>query len=299
MSEQERLLRAEVLLLVSIAEASEDPFPKGLGTPHTMEAVGGWTGISRRRGELEGALGAAQATRVLSDGSVEPLRELARGFDRPAVWPDVSSERRAELDGLLDRLAAESAAGNVDESDATVLFFQALDTADFLGLVDSDQRSHWERHFRGLQRYDFGAESEHRDRESEPLVGLKAVLAGPAARGGQRLVSVECYDGGLALRYESTVELPAGLRDSSELEVDRHFQGNELDPDVEVTDDVGTSYWGRGAGASSDIEAGRYISKWTTTFTPGVPAQARTLTVRVGDERFDFDVTGVAGRQAV
>jgi hypothetical protein len=45
MSEQERLLRAEVLLLVSIAEASEDPFPKSLGTPQTMEAVGGLTGI--------------------------------------------------------------------------------------------------------------------------------------------------------------------------------------------------------------------------------------------------------------
>src|SRR5687768_11534052 len=149
MSEQERLLRAEVLLLVSIAEASEDPFPKGLGTPQTMEAVGGWTGSSRRRGELEGALGAAQAARVLSDGSAERLRELAREFDRPAVWPDGSSERRAELDGLLDRAAAESAAGNVEEaSDATVLFFQALETADFLGLVESDQRSHWERHFR-------------------------------------------------------------------------------------------------------------------------------------------------------
>jgi hypothetical protein len=300
MSEQERLLRAEVLLLVSIAEASEDPFPKGLGTPETIVAEGGGTEISRRRGELEGALGAAQAARVLSDGSAERLRELARGFDRPAVWPDVSSERRAELDALLDRLAAESAAGNVEEaSDSIVLFCQALDTADFLGLVDSDQRSHWERQFRDLQRYDFGPESEHRDRGSEPLVGLKAVLAGPVARGGQRLVSVECYDGGLALRGESAVELPAGLRDSSEFEVDRHFQGNELDPDVEVTDDVGTSYCGRGSGGSSDIEAGRYISKWTTTFTPGVPAQARTLTVRVGDERFDFDVTGVAGRPAV
>jgi hypothetical protein len=49
---------------------------------------------------------------------------------------------------------------------------------------------------------------------------------------------------------------------------------------VEVTDDVGTSYRGHGFGASSDIEAGRYISKWTTTFTPGMPAQAQTLTVR-------------------
>jgi hypothetical protein len=101
----------------------------------------------------------------------------------------VASERQAELDGLLDRLATESAAGNLDEaSDFTVLLFQALETADFLGLVDSDQRSHWERHFRDLQRYDFGSESEHRDHGSEPLVGLKAVLAGPVARNGQRLV---------------------------------------------------------------------------------------------------------------
>jgi hypothetical protein len=300
MSEQERLLRAEVLLLVSIAEASEDPFPKGLGTPHTIVAEGGGWGISTRRGELEGALGAAKAARVLSEGWAERLRELARGFDRPAVWPDVFFERRAELDRLLDRLAAESAGGEVDErSDAGVLFFQALDTVSFLGLVDGDQRSHWERHFSDLQEYDPGSESEHRDAGSEPLVGFKAVLAGPVARGGQRLVSVECYDGGLALRGESSVELPAGLRDSSFFEVDRHFHGSELDPEVEVTDDVGTSYWGRGSGASSDIEAGRYISKWTSTFTPGVPAQARTLTVRVGEERFDFDVTGVAGRRAV
>jgi hypothetical protein len=300
MSEQERLLRAEVLLLVGIAEASEDPFPKGLGTPHTIVAEGGGWGISTRRGELEGALGAALAAWVLSDVSAERLRELARGFDRPAVWPDVSSERRAELERLLDRLAAESAAGEVDEaSDPSVLFFQALETADFLGLVDSDQRSAWERHFQGHQEYDPGSESEHRDAGSEPLVGFKAVLAGPMARRGHRLVSVECYDGGLALRGESAVELPAGLRDSSLFDVDRHFHGSELDPAVEVTDDVGTSYQGWGGGASSDIEAGRYISKWTSTFTPGLPAQARTLTVRVGEERFGFDVTGVAGRRAV
>jgi hypothetical protein len=145
MSEKERQLRAEVLLLVSIAEASEDPFPKGLGTPHTIAAGGGGWGISRRRGELEGGLGAALAARVLSEGSAERLRELARGFDRPPVWPDVSSERRAELDRVLDRLAAEGAAGDVDQaSDPTVLFFQALETADFLGLVDSDQRGRWE-----------------------------------------------------------------------------------------------------------------------------------------------------------
>jgi hypothetical protein len=300
MSEQERQLRAEVLLLVSMAEASEDPFPKGLGTPHTIVAEGGGSGISMRRGELEGGLGAALAAGVLSEGSVEQLRELAREFDRPAVSPNVSSERRAELDRLLDRLAAESAAGDVDEaSDPTVLFFQALETADFLGLVDSDRRSRWERHFNALQGYDSGSESGHRDADSEPLVGLKAVLAGPVARNGQRLVSVECYDGGLALRGESAVELPAGLRDSSSFEVSRHFQRSELDPDVEVTDDVGTSYRGHGSGASSDIEAGRYVSKWTSTFTPGVPAQTRTLTVRVGEERFDFDVAGVAGRLAV
>jgi hypothetical protein len=300
MSEKERQLRAEVLLLVSIAEASEDPFPKGLGTPHTIAAGGGGWGISRRRGELEGGLGAALAARVLSEGSAERLRELARGFDRPPVWPDVSSERRAELDRVLDRLAAEGAAGDVDQaSDPTVLFFQALETADFLGLVDSDQRGRWERRFSDLQGYDSGSEAEHRDADSEPLVGLKAVLAGPVARNGQRLVSVECYDGGLALRGESAVELPSGLRDSSSFDVTRHFHGSELDPDVEVTDDVGTRYRGRGSGASSDIEAGRYTSKWTSTFTPGVPAQTRTLTVRVGGERFDFDVTGVAGRPAV
>jgi hypothetical protein len=300
MSEQERLLRAEVLLLVSIAEASQDPSPKGLGTPHMIAAAGAWTEISTRRAELEGGLGAALAARVLSERSAERLRELAQGFDRPAVWPEVSSERRGELDRLLDRLAAESAAGDVDEaSDPTVLFFQALETAAFLGLVDSDQRSHRERRFGDLQGHGSGSESEHRRADSEPLVGLRAVLAGPVARGGQRLVSVECYDGGLALRGESAVELPAGLRDSSPFEVHRHFHLSELDADVEVTDDVGTSYRGYGSGASPDVEAGRYISKWISTFTPGVPAPTRTLTVRVGEERFDFDVTGVAGRPAV
>jgi hypothetical protein len=212
----------------------------------------------------------------------------------------VSSERRAALDRLLDRLAPESPAGEVDEaSDPTVLFFNALETADYLGMVDSDQRSHWERRLSDLQRYHSGPECEHRDPDSEPLLGLRAVLAGPVERGGQRLVSVECYDGGLALRCESSVELPAGLRDSSSVEVDRHFHRRELDPEVEVTDDVGTSYAGHGGGGSRDVEAGRYVSKWTSTFTPGVPAQARTLTVGIGGERFDFDVTGVAARPAV
>jgi hypothetical protein len=186
----------------------------------------------------------------------------------------------ADPRGPSPRIAATIVCARIDllRRAAAVLFFQAHETAAFLGLVDGDQRRRWERHIGDLLGDDTRSEAERRDAGSEALAGLKAVLAGPVTRGGQRLVSVECYDGGLALRGESGVKLPAGLRDSSSFEVDRRFRGRELDPDVEVTDDVDTSYRGQGWGGSSDVEAGRYVSRWTSTFTPGVPAQTRTLT---------------------
>jgi hypothetical protein len=298
----ERRLRAEVLLLAAIVATQEEwadvrVLTDGLTEEHLMDSGEG--GVDQRWNEFEGALEAAMAAKILPEAQARWLRDLAEWFGDPPPTLDISREQRAELERLLEHLAEQTVAtGGTPEADrAHRRFDHALTAAWSLGALAPEQRDDWQRRLGVLH----GGQSEVHDGEasSEPLLGFKAVLAGPPERNGKQVVSVECYDGGLVVRCRVRYELPDHLRDAPDDEIFRRFGVPNDDVDPRVTDDTGTEYWSEGGGGSSDVEERFWISLWTWTYAPGVTARARTLTIQLGDERFDFDVADVLGRPSV
>jgi hypothetical protein len=302
MAERERRLRAEVLLLVGIAESQEEWSGIRVAPDGGLEeqVVAGGRGAAGERWALfDGALDAAVAAKLLPDTQAEWLQALAERFEEPASAPELSQEQRASLDRLLERLAEETVAGDGSGMDiyAHIRFHDAVSAAHSLGALDDDQVRGWERRLDVMHAYESEAGDHDDEDHSEPLLGFKAVLPGPQERNGKQVLSVECYDGGLVVRCRMRYEIEDGLRDASHWEISDRFRG--LDVDVAVTDDAGGKYFPGGGGGGSDIEEGFWISTWTWTITPGVTPAARTLTVHIGDERFEFDATGVAERPAI
>jgi hypothetical protein len=303
MADRERRLRAEVLLLVTLAESHADWSGFRVAPDGGFEErhiAGGGGGVSDDpRASFEGAFDAAVAAKLLAGGRAAWLRDLSDQFEEPPAAPELSPDQRAKLDGLLQRLAegTVAAGGSGADSHALVRFHEAVRAAGSLGALDADQLRDWDRRIDVLH----GFASEVRDvvdeERPEPLAGFKAVLAGPQERNGRQVISVECYDGGLVVRYRTRYEIEDGAGDASRNEISECFR--ELDVDVGVTDDAGGEYHGGSGGGGSDMEEGFWISTWTGTFTPGVTPATRTLTVHLGDERFEFDATGVAERPAV
>jgi hypothetical protein len=298
----ERRLRAEVSLLAAIVESQEEWAGMRLVTDgsfeeQVMDSEEG--GVDERRNQFEGALEAALAAGLLPEAQARWLRELAERFGDPPPALDIPPEKRAELDRLLERLAQETVAarGAREIGHAEIRFEHALAAAGSLGALDQEQRREWQRRIGVL----LGGESEADDDEdrSEPLLGFKAVLAGPKERNGREVTSVECYDGGLVVRCRVRYELPGRLRDASRDEIYRRYRAPDDDVDPRVTDDTGAQYFVGDGGGSSEVEEGFWISLWDWTVTPGVTATARTLTVQLEDERFDFDVAGVSERPSV
>jgi hypothetical protein len=302
MADPERRLRAEVLLLVSIAESQEEWSGVRVAPDGGLEEqlVAGGRGIAGERWALfEGALDGAVAAELLPDGQAEWLQALAERFEEPAAALELSRQQRASLDRLLERLAEETVAADGSGMDihAHIRFHDAVSAAHSLGALDDDQVRGWERRLDVLHGHESEPEDDDDEDHSEPLLGFKAVLAGPQERNGKQVTSVECYDGGLVVRCRTSYAIEDDLRDASHYEISERFRA--LDVDVAVTDDAGGEYDPGGGGGGSDIEEGLWISTWTWTFTPGVTPAARTLTVHLGDERFEFDATGVAERPAV
>jgi hypothetical protein len=225
-------LRAEVLLLVQLAEYNEV------------------------------ALAAAAEIGLLPAERVEWLAELERGFDEPEAPPPPAPERREAFERLLEDLGPD-------------LVFDARAVGASLGLVDE---------------YVLGYD------EGERLVGFKGAAPGPPERDGKRIISVECYDGGLLLRYEVAYELPDELRGEPDGEVHRHFLDLQLDDRAEIEDDLGTGYQPDGGGGSSGLENGLWVSSWRASYRTPMPPGARRLTVDISGTRFELDVTGIAER---
>jgi hypothetical protein len=298
----ERRLRAEAFLIAAIVGGQEEwadvrVVTDGLSEEHVMDSEEG--GLDQRWNEFEGALEAAMAAELLPEARAKWLADLAEWFGDPPATPDTSPEQRAELERLLERLAREAVAagGTSQAGPAHARLDHALETASSVGALDSEQRLDWERRIAVLH----GGESNAHDGEasSEPLLGFKAVLAGPRESNGKQVVSVECYDGGLVVRCRVRYELPGHLRDAPEHEIFRRFREPDHDVDPRVTDDTGAEYMTQGGGGGGDVDEGFWISLWTWTVTPGVTATARRLTVQLEDERFDFDVAGVSERPSV
>jgi hypothetical protein len=293
-------LRAEVLLLVAIVESQEEwagmrLVVDGSLEEQVMDSEEG--GVDERRDQFEGALDAALAAELLPEAQAKWLQELAEQFGDPPATPDISPEQQAELERLLERLAQDAVADGRASVRAHMLFEHAIEVAGSLGALDQEQRRDWQRRIAVLH----GGESEPHDDEgrSEPLFGFKAVLAGPKERNGKEVTSIECYDGGLVVRCRVSYELPGRLRDASRDEIFGRFRPPDRDVDPRVTDDTGAEYLNTGGGGGGDFDEGFWISLWNWTVTPGVTATARTLTVQLEDEQFDFDVTGVSERPSV
>jgi hypothetical protein len=115
----------------------------------------------------------------------------------------------------------------------------------------------------------------HRRRSLRGLE-LRAVLIAPpeAADGTTRLQSVELYEDGLIVRW---VALDYNYENA-------HAGGDVLDPDIRVTDDVGTEYEWVGGSASANMVGCRGESE----FMPATPSEATALTVAAGEWRNRF-----------
>lgn len=285
----ERSLRAEVLLLVRVAEAHEDWFEEEARTS---------------RNELEGALAAAEAAELLTAERVARLRDLANGVDDEVAGVQLTAEQLASAEALLDELVRDAAADAMspDATHARVRFNDALQTLTQLGGLDAAAERRWQRR---LANPDLDPEDDEDDwedaEESEPLLQLKAVLPGPPARSGARVTVVECYDGGVFVRWERAREIPKALRDAPHEEVrdyfyERHVTGNDSPA---VSDDAGTEYRSQGGGGGIGVRGGRWVTDQAWTFTPGVPPAATKLTVHLAGEDFEFDVSGVAERPGI
>jgi hypothetical protein len=232
MTDLDQQLRAEVLLLVQLAERNEI------------------------------ALAAAAEIGLLPPDRVDWLAELERGYDEPEAPPPLPSERRESFERLLEDLGPD-------------LVYDARAVGVSLALVDDYVLS-----------YD----------EGESLVGFKGAVPGPPERDGKRVISVECYDGGVLVRYEVAHEVPDELRGEPEGEVHRHFLDLQLGERAEIEDDLGTGYEPEGGGGSTGLEDGRWVSTFRFSFRTPVPPQARRLTVDIAGTRFDLDVAGIAER---
>jgi hypothetical protein len=263
MADRERRLRAEVLLLVGIAESQEEWSGIRVGPDGALEEqfVAGGGGVAGERWALfDGALDAAIAAGLLPDGQVEWLRAIAERFEEPSAAPQLSREQRASVDRLLERLTQETVSGGGSGMDvhAHIRFHDAVEAAHALGAVDDEQRRGWERRLDALHGYEPEAEDHDDEDHSEPLLGFKAVLAGPQESNGMQITSVECYDGGLVVRSRTRYEIEDGLRDASQYEISERFRrvDFEVDSHVEVTDDAGGRYYpGAAVGAATSRRA--------------------------------------------
>jgi hypothetical protein len=267
MTDLDRQVRAEVLLLVQISERRDAISGASalIGVAALIEGEGELPDWGSESHDVEGAPAAAADTGVLPPDRVAWLTELDQGVDAPESPAAVSPQRRAAFERLLRDAPPDVA-------------YEATLVGQRLGLVEESE------------------EELDEDDDEEPLVGFKAVVPGPPERDGKRLVSVECYDGGLLVRHEVAHEVPEELRGAREGAIHEHFIDLELHDFVEIEDDVGTDYAPDGGGGSAGLVGGRWVTSSRWSFGTPVPARARRLTVDIEGTRFELDVAGVAGR---
>ena len=316
--EDERRLRAEVALLTGLADtgwcayareegeagAEFDPrgirrFPGGELISESVYVAGaGDSEDEALQRRLEGGLEAGRAAGLFSDEQVEGLREVTTLCRQPAKSLRATGERRGRLERLIEGVLEPVVSDQTGMAD--MRFHLVLDTATVLGLLDEDQRRHFEERLE--QVYLEALENQvddYDDVSTEPLIGFKGVAAGPPERGGRWLKAVECFDGGLLIRCDVTHELPEQLRGRPAHEVFERFRPPDDSFEMSVTDDTGARYRSGGGGGSSDVIPGHWVSSWCWCFSPGLSPMARTLTVALDGESFEVDVAGIAERASI
>jgi hypothetical protein len=306
----ERRLRTEVALLTGIGDAgwyvyeggsSGRRYPGGeiqvaSGGVALVEAPDEDTAPEDPQTQFAGALEAAIAAGLISDEGAAWLRELTRRCGLPPVPMAATGERVAAIERLVEELLRQAAAESTGIAD--MRFRLALDTAAGLGILDENSRRRHEERLEQLYRDQAKASepARHDGSGSEPLTGFKGVAPGPGERNGQRLIAVECFERGLVIRWETKYELPAKLRGRPTGEVYDRFRPPDDSFDLALSDDAGTEYEPGGGGGSAHVTGDHWVSTWTCRVEPGVPQDARVLTVALNGEPFQVDVAGFAER---
>jgi hypothetical protein len=268
----DRALYAEVWLLAKLAEVHNPAFEEsaGGGGDDAEEPREELSADQTARHELDGALAAADAAGLLSGERAEWLRDLDAHFAEPIEAIELTDEPTGRMEAHLAALDGEQR-------------FEAAYVLRRLGieLLDEDARD------------DVCVEYE-----SPELLELKAVLPGPpVAKGGARVFSVECYDGGVLVRWELARPIPEELGPPSVALMSNHLHRlyTGIQP-PRLSDDADTAYVNQGGGGGGYLAGDSWVIEQRMTFAPGVPSGATTLSVELDGGSFGFDVTRVAER---
>ena len=131
-----------------------------------------------------------------------------------------------------------------------------------------------------------GSDDELEDERSARLLRLRGVYAGPTtSNGGFRLISVECYDDGIVVRWASQC-VPSA----------EPLLGEDQ---LELSDDAGTQYVFHDGGSSISEGPAVVHASGQVTFCPTVPPAAHRLWVEAGAEPFEFDISDLARRSPI
>jgi hypothetical protein len=199
---------------------------------------------------------------LLRSRELQLLRQLSDDLDAPPAPLPTTGDERDRLERLLEQLADAAAAARDSPLNAPAReLFHDLDERLRLDLRTLPA---------GMDPVAREALMANLEDEGEPLLGFKGVAPGPAASDERRVISVECYDRGVVVRWEVRQAIAPDLRGASEGEIEEHFRERrgEIDPFPALTDDVGTAYLPRTGGRGGGVEDEHWVSPSTATYTP-------------------------------
>jgi hypothetical protein len=161
---------------------------------------------------------------LLRSRELQLLRQLSDDLDAPPAPLPTTGDERDRLERLLEQLADAAAAARDSPLNAPAReLFHDLDERLRLDLRTLPA---------GMDPVAREALMANLEDEGEPLLGFKGVAPGPAASDERRVISVECYDRGVVVRWEVRQAIAPDLRGASEGEIEEHFRERrgEIDP---------------------------------------------------------------------
>jgi hypothetical protein len=156
-----------------------------------------------------------------------------------------------------------------------------------VGLITDQQALHW------LNKLDVAhrrSELRTRDRAGFHATGTPRLIAGPTRRiAGVRLTALALYDDGILLTWHWD---PAQARRQPPEAVPSYLGGDPYNPlgDATLSDDIGTGYRLHSASWAPVGYALCNITIGTAAFTPGPPAPATRLQLKIGTDKLSIKV---------